>query len=438
MQTGSHQEGIWVITPEHPASNLLKGMKEIKMKPENSIPESVIEQLSKTAPGLEIWWDSSPLVYENWAKQVLTDAPEEKRAILEVQLRRLYDPDNTTQSLFRGVTTNPPLSLNAIKDDPERWKAWIQIYQKENPAACVNEVFWELYKEIVRTGAQIFLPIFNASGYRFGHISGQVDPRAAFDADRMLAQALELSSLAPNVMVKVPGTAEGMRVIRQLTAHGVSTNATLCYVVAQFVAVAEAVQAGLLEARRNGVDLTCWRSVVTQMSARWEDAVEFREQAEAAGFELTTEYKRWGSLSIFKRAHQIFRQRAYPSKMLICSLRLGPVVNGQQRVWHLEHTAGADAVFTLPPVYIAQLLLQADNIEFKPRIWEPVPEAFLVALNKVPYFVHGMDEHGYIHAEFNTLPPLCTTYNEFSVATEKMVSFVREHMQEPIVTNELN
>ena len=408
------------------------------MEIHKGIPESVIERFSKTAPGLEIWWDSSPLVFENWAKKLICDAPVEKRAILEMQLRRLYDPGNITQSLITGVTTNPPLSLNAIKDDPEYWKEWIRSYLKNNSLSSVDAVYWELYKEIVRKGAQAILPIFNASSYRSGFLSGQVDPRAAFNAEQMLAQALELSGLAPNVMIKIPGTAEGIRVIRKLTARGISTNATLCFVVSQFIAVAEAVQAGLIEARRNNVDLTAWRSVVTQMSARWEDAVEFKEQARAAGFGLTTEHKRWGSISIFKRAYQIFRQRAYPSKMLNCSLRLGPVVNGKQRVWHLEKTAGADAIFTLPPGFIAQLLQEADDIDFKPRIWEPVPESVLNELNNVPYFRLGMDEYGYTQLEFNSLPPLLSTYNEFSAMTEKMVSFVRETMRELELTNESN
>jgi transaldolase len=88
----------------------------------------------------------------------------------------------------------------------------------------------------------------------------------------MLRQAYDLAALSPNVMVKVPGTREGTPVLRELTRRGIATNCTLAYTVPQFVAVAEQVQAGLREARTNDVDLTGWRSVVTHMSARWEDA----------------------------------------------------------------------------------------------------------------------------------------------------------------------
>ena len=80
-------------------------------------------------------------------------------------------------------------------------------------------------------------------------------------------------------MVKVPGSREGIPVLRELTKRGISTNCTLAYTVPQFVAVAEAVDAGLSEARSSDVDLTGWKSVVTDMSARWEAAPEFVTEA---------------------------------------------------------------------------------------------------------------------------------------------------------------
>ena len=198
--------------------------------------------------------------------------------------------------------------------------------------------------------------------------------------------------------------------------------------MSQFVAVAEAVLAGLIEARANGVDLTRWRSVVTDMSARWEDASGFKKQAQEAGLELTPEMQRYASIEVFKQAHRLFRRRAYPSKMLICSLRLGPLVNGEQRVWHLEHTAGADAVFTLPPGYIGQLLKEVNHVDLKNSIWDSTPPDILRQLEKVPYFTRALTPDGYTHEEFNTLEPLLSTFNEFSGATEKMIGFVRDYM----------
>jgi transaldolase len=398
------------------------------MKKPKSKPESVLERLAKTNPGLEVWWDSSPLVYENWAKCLLAEVSPGRRSVLAEQLKRLYDPEDLTQGLFKGVTTNPPLSLNAIKNDPVHWGSWVDTYVTKHPGDSVEQVFWALYKEVVKRGAEIFLPVFEDSGYRYGFLSGQLDPRVAFDKERMLNMALELAALSPNIMVKVPGSAEGMWVLEELTARGIATNATLCFVVPQFVAVAEAVLRGLARARSTGVDLTQWRSVVTDMSTRWENGTQFKQQAADRGLDLTLEDRRWASVAIFKHAFRLFRQRAYPSKMLICSLRLGPEVAGIQRVWHLEHTAGADAVFTCPPKYISQLVKEAEHIDFTSRIWEDIPDQAMARLRQIPYFVKGYEEDGYTQAEFNTLEPLLSTYYEFSAATEKMVDFVRDRM----------
>lgn len=391
--------------------------------------ESVLERLSKTSPGLEIWWDSSPLVYERWVKELLEKTPPEKRSILETQLRRVYDPDNPGQTLFRGVTTNPPLSLAAMQDDPPRWSAWIKDFMAARPDAGLQEVFWALYKEIVRLGAEQFRPVFEESGYLYGHLSAQVDPRYFFDPDTMLAQALDLSKLGPNVMIKVPGTKEGIGVLKELTSWGIPTNCTAAYTVPQFMLAAEAILAGLEDARERGVDLTHWRSVVTYMSARWENSPAFEDAAQAAGVSLSAEDKRWAGVAIFKNAYRLFRQRAFPSKMLICSVRMGPEVHGQMHSWHLEETAGASAVFTLPPGFLNELFTQGEQLTFGRFIWKDIPAEVMRRLCQVPYFAKAYEPDGMTIDELNSLPPLLSTFKEFSIATDKMVAFVDECMK---------
>src|SRR5690606_35023469 len=75
-----------------------------------------LEQLAATNPDAEIWWDSSPLIFPSWKQETLAKAPEGERAEWDAQFTRFYD-DATIQREgtmgFRGVTTNPPLSLQA-------------------------------------------------------------------------------------------------------------------------------------------------------------------------------------------------------------------------------------------------------------------------------------------------------------------------------------
>jgi len=396
-----------------------------------AVPESVLERLLKTSPGLEVWWDSSPLIYSKWANQLVSQFPPEKQPLVTAQLEKFYNPEDPARTLFGGVTTNPPLSLAAMQDNPQRWAGWISDYVRNNQKASVEDVFWALYKEIVRLGAEAFLPSFESSGYRYGYLSGQVDPRKFFDGETMLRQGLELSALGPNVMVKIPGTTEGVSVIRELTARGISTNCTAGYIIPQFVAVAEAVQDGLAEARSKGVDLTRWRSVVTYMSVRWESSPEFTSQAEKVGISLTPEEIRWAGVALFKQAHRIYCQKAYPSKMLICSVRMGPEVDGTMHCIHLEEAAGASAVFTLPPNFLSELFIKGENLQFESRIRKDIPADVMQKLCRVPYFNQSYEPDGMTVDQFNTIPSLVSTYKEFSAATQKMVDFVKDRMDNP-------
>ncbi len=391
--------------------------------------KTLFERLAETSPNAEIWWDSSPLVYPTWAKMMNERAKADNLPHFAEAARRYFNEKDMANSLFTGVTTNPPLSLNAMKDNPARWEKWIKTYTAEHPDADYETVFWALYKVIVQLGAQALQPIFEKSGYTHGHISGQVDPRYPFDRDLMLRQALELAALEPNVMVKIPGTTEGMWVLEELTARGIATNCTMAFVVPQWVQVAEAVNRGLKRARVGNVDMTKWRSVVTAMSFRWEAAADIDQQAEAAGITITPEDKRWGSIALFKHAYEVFRKRAYHSKMLICSLRVGPKVDGKDRVWHLEETAGSDVVFTCPPTFITECLEKTEYVEFGPKIWEPIPEKVMDKLRRLEYFNKSYEVDGMGLYDFNlTLTPMRMNQEEFARASWGMVDFVRERM----------
>jgi hypothetical protein len=76
--------------------------------------ESAVERLVKTHPDLETWWDSSPLVYHQWSQKMINAVDTSHRSRLEEQLGRLDNQADPAQSLFRGCTTNPSLSLQAV------------------------------------------------------------------------------------------------------------------------------------------------------------------------------------------------------------------------------------------------------------------------------------------------------------------------------------
>jgi transaldolase len=387
---------------------------------------SLFEDLVAVSPGMEIWWDSSPVIFSNWVKKMLGKADEKDRANLECQFARMYDVGHPLDQLFRGVTTNPPLSLAAIKDDPARWEKVAQQILADNKDLDTEGLFWLLYKQVVKQGSDMFLPLFEASGYKEGFLSGQVDPRSAFDGEAMLAQALEIHAVNPNVMVKVPGTTQGYPVIEELTSRGIATNNTLTFVLSQLLDCAKSVKRGLEKARANGVDLSKWRSVITHMEARYGDLGGLKDAGAEVGVEITEGDVRMAELAIFKKAYRIVKERGYESKMLSCSLRLGPTIDGVTHLWHLEEKAGAAIVVTCPPSFIDEVINfpRADAITFKPnQIAVDPPDEVMEKLMKVPYFARAYDEDGYTREEYNTHPALVKTAEAFSKATNEMVAF---------------
>jgi transaldolase len=389
---------------------------------------SVIERLWKVNSKAEIWWDSSPIIFDNWRTKMMEKATNKEE--MTSWLDRFYHKDNPPEkNIFRGVTTNPPLSYNAIKDDPDYWSRWIDALIQKDRCSDSEVIFWKTYKEIVKRGAEIYLPIFKASRFKHGFISGQVDPRFIHNVEKMMAQAMELHSISPNVMIKVPGSMEGYEVIRRLTARGIATNNTLSFIIPQFVACMRAVVAGLKEAKTNGVDLAQWRSVITAMSARYGTLGDLQKEAAEHNIELSESDVRWAEIAIFKKACRLVRENPdYPGKMLLCSMRMSPVVNGDVRSWHIEKVAGADIVYTCPPAYLEGLLEKGNHIEFRNQVEEPVPDPVMERLMKIPYFKRGYAEDGYAPQEFNHHPALLATAKEFSGATQSMVDFVAKRV----------
>jgi transaldolase len=387
-----------------------------------------LERLMETHPGLEIWWDSSPLIYSAWSEGLLRKASQDRVGVLREQLKRLYDPEHPEMALFRGVTTNPPLSLQVIKMREPFVTQIVDDLIEKNPCVDKEALFWVTYKEIVRRGAEMYLGVFERSQYRYGYLSGQVDPRVLTDKEKMITQALELASLSPNVMIKVPGSKEGYEVIKLLTSKGISTNNTLTFVLPQLMACAKAVKEGLEIARRNGVDLSRWRSVITHMAARYGDLGDLRKESESLKIDLSEAETRWAELAIFKKAYRLVKAGGYPSKMLICSMRISPIMNGKKHCWHLEKLAGGDIVFTCPPSFIEGVMDSFDGVEFRSQIDEEVPKAVLDKLLRIPYFEKAYHEDGLTPDEFNTHPALMATAAEFSKATEGMVDFVAKRL----------
>lgn len=393
--------------------------------------KSVIERLVEANPQLEIWWDSSPLVYEKWTRQLLQSLPPPERPEIEEQLHRFFDLDDPAAGLVRGCTTNPPLAYEAVTSDPDYWNEWIADAISDHPDLDVKEIAWLTYEETVRRGARIMLPIWEASDGRYGYISGQLDPRLFTEIDVMVAAAEELHSLSPNVMIKVPASTEGISVLRILASKGIGTNTTTCFTLPQILASAEATRDGVGLKQKGSkfdsdtVDLSRWRAVITMMVGRLTENPALDVQARRKGIELSWQDKHWFGIAVFQRAYRILRDDGFPSKLLACSLRQGPYVAGRQRFWDLEYLAG-DVVYTCPPYVLDPLFQQCRDLTFETDALDKVqvPPHVMDKLLQIPYVVQAYDPNGMWLEQFNPHPATVATIKSFSKAMDGLEEYV--------------
>ena len=390
--------------------------------------ESVLERLTQVNPDMEIWWDSSPLVFKSWVKDMVAAAPQEKKSLLNEHLNRIFVLDDPAQSLVRGCTTNPPLSLTAVKNDPEFWNEWIDDLIASNPGLELYEYFWLTYKEVIRRGAEMMMPIWEASGGRFGYISGQLDPRLLTDVDKMVETAQEIRAIAPNLMIKVPASTEGVDVVRILTSMAIPTNVTTCFTMPQIWAVAQAAADGVEIAKENGVDMNNWRAVITMMIGRLTENPALEQQAQRRGIQLTWADKHWLGIYIFRKAYHLLKDNALPSKMLACSMRYGPLVGGKNHFWDIEKIAG-DIVYTMPPYVFEPLFKECEDLTFDEEIlYEDVPYEVIDKMSKIPYVLQSWDENGMEIDQFNYHPATIATAEAFSNASIGLEQYVGERL----------
>ncbi len=150
-----------------------------------------------------------------------------------------------------GLTSNPSIFAAAIAQDDEYAPA-----VAEAAGGDAREVLWALMKADIRAACDAFADLHATGESHRGMVSIEVDPAAAFDTERTVADGLELWQQIdrPNLMVKVPGTEPGLEAITRLTAAGVNVNVTLLFSVERYRAVMDAYLAGVRRRLEAGED----------------------------------------------------------------------------------------------------------------------------------------------------------------------------------------
>jgi transaldolase len=170
-----------------------------------------------------------------------------------------------------GLTSNPTIFDHAIKNSHDYDSA---IGQKLKEGKSGETLFFELAIEDLRQAADLFRPIHDRTNGVDGWVSLEVSPLLARDTAGTLAAAKALHARAerPNLLIKIPGTSEGLPAIEEAIFAGVPVNVTLLFSGEQYVAAAEAYLRGIERRITAGLNPDVG-SVASLFVSRWDVAV---------------------------------------------------------------------------------------------------------------------------------------------------------------------
>jgi transaldolase len=181
-------------------------------------------------------------------------------------LRRYIDEFAVT-----GLTSNPTIFDHAIKNSRDYDD---DIRAKLAQGKTGEKLFFELALEDLRQAADLFRPIFDRTSGVDGWVSLEVSPLLVHDTKSTIAVAKELHAQAqrPNILIKIPGTPEGLPAIEESIFSGVPVNVTLLFSSEQYLAAANAFMRGIERRIEAGLkpDVS---SVASIFISRWDVAV---------------------------------------------------------------------------------------------------------------------------------------------------------------------
>jgi transaldolase len=220
-----------------------------------------------------------------------------------------------------GLTSNPTIFNLAIRNSSAYGAA---IREKVAQGKSGEALFFELALEDLTRAADLLRPIYDRTNGVDGWVSLEVSPLLAYDSAKTLAATKELHTRAgrPNLLIKIPGTQEGLPAIEEAIFSGIPVNVTLLFSSDHYLAAAEAFLRGIERRIEAGLKPNVG-SVASVFVSRWDAAVKGkapRELNHKLGIAIAMRtYKVARDLLSSPRWHRIYNAGAYPQRLLWAS-----------------------------------------------------------------------------------------------------------------------
>jgi transaldolase len=287
-----------------------------------------------------------------------------------------------------GMTSNPTIFEKAITGS----KDYADILESpEAKKLDAKGVYEKIAIRDVQDATDIFKPVYQQTKRRDGYVSLEVSPLLANDTQGTIEEARRLwkSVGRENVMIKVPGTKEGLPAIRQLLEEGININITLLFAQSVYEEVAEAFNAALEARAKKGQDISQIASVASffvsridtlidsQIDAKLKSVTDPNQRALLTGLQgkvaianAKLTYRKYQEICSTPRWKALAAKGAQPQRLLWASTS---TKNPKYRdVLYVEELIGRDTVDTIPPATFDAF---RDHGRVRPSLAENVDEA---------------------------------------------------------------
>ncbi|HEY9636151.1 MAG TPA: transaldolase [Coleofasciculaceae cyanobacterium] len=294
-----------------------------------------------------------------------------------------------------GITSNPAIFEKAIIGNA--------VYDADIEAGIsggksVQEIYESLIFDDIRNACDIFRPIYESSNGLDGYVSIEVPPNIALDTQKTIEEARRYYSQIgrENVMIKIPGTKEGLPAVEQVISEGINVNVTLLFSVDSYVETAWAYIRGLEKRAAQGEDISKIASVASFFLSRIDSNIDARIDAKlkegvdriekkavleaikgkVAIANAKVAYQKYKEIIQSDRWKALSEKGAKVQRLLWAST--GTKNPEYSDVMYVDELIGPDTVNTLPPSTIDAC---ADHCSPDSRIESNVEEAYKLLEN---------------------------------------------------------
>jgi transaldolase / glucose-6-phosphate isomerase len=283
-----------------------------------------------------------------------------RNLITSGELKRLIDQDG-----LRGITSNPSIFEKAIAGSTDYADILAQL-RAQNLSA--GEIFERIAVRDIQDAADMLHPVYESTKRRDGYVSLEVSPTLARNTQGTIEEARRLwkSVGRENIMIKVPGTEEGVPAVRQLISEGININITLLFAQEAYVEVAEAYMAGLEDRLRQGQDISKSASVASFFVSRIDTLVDstiqnkLKTETDSGKKQLLNSLQGKVAIANAKEAYEKYQQMIAGDRWKALAAKGGQT---QRLLWaststknpayrdvlYIEELIGPDTVNTIPP-----------------------------------------------------------------------------------------